>query len=298
METLKHKLYREKRRWNDNLILTFVFAFVLMLGGQLLSIHLGADYLTFPFSSDPDVRSFMGLYAEFLGIWVLTILAISIFKFNRPMLKLLFPNIKKILIGIVIGGIGGFVLNSINVCAALLLGDIKLSFNKIEILPILGFIIFICIQSGAEEIIDRLYIYQKLRRRFKNPFVAVFGNALFFFALHLGNPGLNYAAFAELFGWGVLFALIVLYFDNIWISIAMHTAWNFTQNIFYGLPNSGIVSGYSIFKLDAASSDFFFDTGFGVEGSWGAVIILAVICTVLIIKYKTYEKNDVWAEQK
>ena len=30
---------------------------------------------------------------------------------------------------------------------------------------------------------------------------------------------------------------------------AVHTAWNFTQNILFGLPNSGINVPYSVFKL-------------------------------------------------
>ncbi len=34
--------------------------------------------------------------------------------------------------------------------------------------------------------------------------------------------------------------------------MGVHMAWNYTQNIIFGLPNSGIVSGFSLFKLDAA----------------------------------------------
>jgi len=261
-----------------------------------MSSILNVKILTHMFTSDPDVQEFMKTYVEFLGSWIV-IVGVCFLKGNRPMLGRLFPKkAGKYVYGILIGGLIGFVLNSINVVGSILLGDLKLYFDKIEILPIIGFILFIGVQSGAEEILDRLYIYEKLRRRYKNPFVAVFGNALFFLLLHLGNDGINVACLFELFIWGVFFALLVLYFDNIWLSIACHTAWNFTQNIFYGLPNSGIVSKYSIFKLDAASDGFFFDTGFGVEGSWGGVIILTVICIILIAKYKTFEKNDIWKD--
>ncbi len=48
--------------------------------------------------------------------------------------------------------------------------------------------------------------------------------------------------------------------------MAMHTAWNFMQNIVLGLPNSGANVPYSIFKLEeGASNSFFYDTGFGIE---------------------------------
>ena len=296
MDSFKQKILRTPRTWTDILPITLGLAFALFCAGVILSDIFRVELLTHIFTSDPDVQEFMINYVDFFGIWI-AFIGIALLKGNRPMLGVLFPKKKlRILTGILIGGLLGFVLNSINVVGSILLGDIKLYFDKVEILPIIGFILFIGIQSGAEELTNRFYIYEKLRRRYKNPFVAVIGNALFFLALHLGNDGVNVACLFELFIWGVFFALLVLYFDNIWISIAVHTAWNFTQNIFYGLPNSGIVSKYSIFKLDAASDGFFYDTGFGVEGSWGGVIILAVICIILIAKYKTFEKNDIWKD--
>ena len=299
MDKLKKIILRENRTLFDTLPLTYLFAYIVLYGGALLSLFLLARKIPYIFTSDPEVADFMYTYTAFIGIWVFFIAVALIFKNNRPMIGQLFPKkISKVIIGLVIGGVVGFVLNSINVVSAILLGDLKLSFYKVEVLPIIGFIIFICVQSGGEEIINRLYIYQKLRRRYKNPFVAVIGNALFFLSLHLSNPGVNVACLVELFLWGVLFALMVLYFDNLWISIACHTAWNFTQNIFYGLPNSGIVSKFSIFKIDSAVDDFFYDTGFGVEGSWGAVLILAIVCVVLIAIFKGKEKNDLWADWK
>ena len=83
--------------------------------------------------------------------------------------------------------------------------------------------------------------------------------------------------------------------------MAAHTAWNYTQNIIFGLPNSGIVSSYSVFKLDAASArdGLFYSTSFGVEGSIGAnVIIGAVILIVLIaaLVRKRGEKVDLWED--
>ena len=296
MNSFMNKALRTPRTWTDILPITLGLAFAWFCAGVILSDILRVELLTLLFTSDPDVQGFMVNYVDFFGIW-LAFIGVALLRGNRPMLGILVPKKKsKIITGILIGGLLGFVLNSINVVASILLGDIKIYFDKIEILPIIGFILFIGIQSGAEELTNRFYIYEKLRRRYKNPFVAVIGNALFFLSLHLGNEGVNVACLFELFIWGVFFALLVLYFDNIWISIASHTAWNFTQHIFYGLPNSGVVSKYSIFKLDAASDGFFYDTGFGVEGSWGGVIILTIICIILIAKYKTFEKNDIWKD--
>ena len=88
---------------------------------------------------------------------------------------------------------------------------------------------------------------------------------------------------------------------SLWTAIWAHTAWNFSQSIVFGLPNSGIVSSYSVFKLDAASArdGLFYSTSFGVEGSIGAnVIIGAVILIVLIaaLVRKRGEKVDLWED--
>lgn len=98
---------------------------------------------------------------------------------------------------------------------------------------------------------------------------------------------------------GVLFSLFVYYYNGLWIACAFHTAWNFTQSILFGLPNSGVVSAYSVFRLDAASATdgLFYSVDFGVEGSIGAVVILAaVLALIMWINHGKGEHTDVWAE--
>lgn len=295
MELLKEKVWRENRSWTDIFPLTLVLGYALLFIGAILSGMLVAEKWGYLFSNDPDVVAFMAKYANFAGIWITILLVVVVFKGNHRMLKCIVPEKKsKIIIGLLAGLIFGFAFNSLNVIGSILLGNLKLSFSAIEIRTLIGFLVFVMIQSGAEELINRFFVYQKLRRRFKNPAVAVFGNSLLFLLMHHSNHGLNLASYLELFLWGVLFSLVILYFDNLWACIAIHTAWNFTQNIIYGLPNSGIVSKYSIFRVDAAADDFFFDTGFGIEGSWGAVLFITIVIAILIFKFKGKEANDIW----
>ena len=295
MEDFKNRFLRGSRTWTDILPLTLLLGYLWMFVGTIFTTMLKGDTWGYLFSGDPDTVAFMGVYANFTGICVVTIVMAIIFKGNRPMLKELVPDKKsKIISGSLVGLAVGFALNSVNVVASIMTGDLKLVFGSIEPKVLIGFFIFVMFQSGAEELVNRFYIYQKLRRRYKNPAVAVIGNAAFFLFLHRGNSNINIASLAEVFLWGVLFSLIILYFDNLWACIAIHTAWNFTQNILYGLPNSGRVSNYSVYRIDAASDGFFFDTGFGVEGSWGAVIVISIVIAVLIIMYKGKEKNDLW----
>ena len=80
--------------------------------------------------------------------------------------------------------------------------------------------------------------------------------------------------------------------DSLWCAMAAHTAWNFTQNMILGLPNSGIVSPFSVFKLDAASAvnSYAYNVGFGIEGTVMAIIVL-IVSSVLI--FVLYHKKDV-----
>ena len=119
--------------------------------------------------------------------------------------------------------------------------------------------------------------------------------------MHRGNPGFTFVAGLQIFFVGLVFSLMVYYYNNLWGAMAFHAAWNFTQNIIYGLPNSGIVSEYSIFTLEAASArnGFFYNVNFGVEGSIGATLILrAMAAAIIVMNWKKPERNDVWAERE
>ena len=166
-------------------------------------------------------------------------------------------------------------------------------------MPFVLFFLCVFIQSAAEELVDRWYLYQKLRRRYRSPWIAIVVNSLVFMAMHLFNPGISLLAVTQIFLVGAVFSLFVYYYNGLWIAMAFHAACNFTQSIVFGLPNSGIVSAYSVFKLDAASATngFFYNVNFGVEGSAGANIILLALFLFILAKNRGKgEHTDIWAE--
>ena len=162
----------------------------------------------------------------------------------------------------------------------------------------IAILLAVAVQSGAEELVCRCYLYQSLRRRYKNPAVAIVFSALLFSALHLANPGLNIWAVIQILVIGILLSILVYYYNSFWAAIFVHTAWNYTQNIIFGLPNSGIVVPYSFFHLDAASQGFFFDPHFGIEGSPGACLIITIVIILLLMnaRKRGLRPEDVWAE--
>ncbi len=292
-------LLRPTKKWYDIFIVSVILSLLLFYAGQYLS---AIGYIAYPvidffqkLVGSYDGARFMYMYFAFFGIWVFFVL-FCLPKRNHKILGSLRRGSWKVtLIGLAVG----FGTNALCILFAVLHRDIFLSFNKFSFVPFFSFLICVCIQSGAEEIVDRSYVYQKLRRRYKNPAVAIAGNSLIFGAMHLGNPGVTVLSVIDIFLTGIAFSLFVYYYDDLWAAILMHTGWNFSQSIFFGLPNSGIVSAYSVFKLEAASArdSFFYSAGFGVEGSVFSILVqLATIIVLILLNTGKGEANDIWAE--
>lgn len=92
------------------------------------------------------------------------------------------------------------------------------------------------------------------------------------------NSGVTALSVLNIFLVGLLFSMCVYYFDSFWMVAAIHTSWNFTQNILLGLPNSGNVVPFSIFKLEGAADSLAYNVGFGIEGTALACVVLVAAC--------------------
>lgn len=165
-----------------------LLAEILLDAGNILGFGLAYPL---NFFANPGIK-FGFFYASFIGIWILTLGLCKKFKSFRNVLPKLGTkeagnNLKTaLLLGLPLG-IG---LNLTVGLTALMHKDIALSFARFSPLMLLYFIVVITIQSGAEELVTRCFIYEKLREYFPNvPAVAILANAIFFGAIHLLNPG-------------------------------------------------------------------------------------------------------------
>ena len=245
----------------DNLIWIYFLGIGLLFAGQVISSFI--DPFPLPNYFNNNFKFTFNIYANFWGIWIAFILFCIIFKKKN---KVILNSIKysrtcnnfKMLI---LGFLTGFVLNGFCATVAILHGDIKLTFYKFEIVNLILLFIAVFIQSSSEELIFRGFIYQRLKNRYKNTEFAIIINSILFALLHLGNNGISAFGFIDILLSGVFFSLMFCAFDSIWLIMACHTTWNFTQNILLGLPNSGTISKYSLFMMDvnSAKSSFAFD---------------------------------------
>lgn len=280
MENVEEK--EEKRRFTDTWFVSALLAILLMLLGQFLGILIefipGIQY------TDTVITGIM--YFEFWGIWAIVLLYMAVTKKNRPLLKYIGTGTKgnnwiNLLIGLLIGA----GMNGICILAAWLHKDITLTFDSFQPIPFVIIFLTVFVQSSAEELLCRGFLYQRLRRSYKHPAVAIVGNSALFAALHLFNEGVTVLSIINILVVGILFSLMVYYMDSIWCAMAAHAAWNFTQNIIFGLPNSGITVPFSVFKLDAltARNSFAYNVGFGIEGTIFADLVLILGCVLLFM---------------
>ena len=297
---MREKLKATKRKtgkWHDILPIAVVWSVILSWTVFLIgSTPLERGFLSL-FTKDEGTLEFLGLYFGFIKIWIVFVI-LFLLKYNRPMLsQLALTKGGNTIKGSIIGFLLGFAANAACILFSALTGDIRLSYRGFDPVLFVMFFIAVFIQCGGEEIIDRLYLYQKLRRRYRLPAIAILGSSIAFILNHLFAPGFSILPALMIGGCGLLFSLFVYYYDCFWAAIMFHTAWNFSQSIFFGLPNSGIVSNFSVFTIDVESArdGFFYDTVFGVEGSLGAVLVFAILSAIIIlINRGRDEKNDLW----
>ncbi len=304
MRIFLNKHLRSCRKVTDQFFIGFFLAFLLTAFGQLLGEIIGTWLKTVRFGSTGPAPAWFEtgmLYFEFIGIWILLILVMAIFPKNREMLKafgkkLPGNNLKMAGFGCLIG----FAANAFCVAMSILLKDLSISFHDFDIVIFLFLLFSVFVQSAAEEIVMRIYYYEKLRRRYRNPLIALLFTSVGFSVMHVGNPNMTAWGLIQIVLFGLLAVVLVHYYNSTWAAFWVHASWNFTQSILFGLPNSGLVVPYSNYMINASSTGFFFDAGNGVEGSPGACIVIGIVLVLLIVYAKKHDlqPHDLWAKQE
>ena len=206
---------------------------------------------------------------------------------NRFILEGMLPkNDRKFLSRFGVGVLLGFLSNFFCILCALLNGDIKLVWDfSISGIPVM-LLAFIAVffQSVNEEVWCRGFMYERISIHYPL-WVAILANSVVFGLLHIFNDGVTALAIVSIIICGIGYSLLRWYTGSIWTAFGIHTMWNFTQNFIFGLPNSGLVSEVSMFRLDAATAidSLMYDHEFGVEAAWPALFIDSLIAIVIIV---------------
>ena len=279
------------------IVSTYVMAFFLMIYGQGLGAFITSIIMEVAGlnTDEHPVAQTAYMYIAFTGIWVVYTILIVLLRKKYEYARKICHKVtgKSFVLGIagflIVGG-----MNFICILASWLNGDIELYFDRFELMPLLFLLFAVFVQSSAEELVCRGFVYRRVERRYPHPAVFFLANSLFFALLHLGNNGVTLLSLLNIALTGILFSISVYYTDSLAFAFAGHAGWNYCQSIVFGLPNSGNVFPYSMFRLDASTArdSFFYNVGFGVEGTFFSVIVLVLGCLLLFGYYflKTRKK--------
>ena len=183
-----------------------------------------------------------------------------------------------------LGFLFGFLMMTGTISVMVISGQVSFSGFNLSASGIGAFIfnLFMWFPQGAsEELMFRGFMIPAFNKRFKVA-VGVITSSIVFSAFHSLNPGFTPLASVNLVLIAVLFALIYLYTGDIWMTSAMHTAWNLTQGNIYGLQVSGNEASNTVFKIAYASDAKSIITG-GAFGPEGGLATTAVTCVCMVI---------------
>lgn len=272
----------------DNRIIWILSAFIIvfLIFGGVITLMCMALPLPYDRLSDRMFFVVNTYIVQFLPLLLTALLYFALVPKNRFILKKLNPaNERNTGRKFCAGLLAGFLMNSACAAAALIHGDIRLSlaFDFTDLPFYLAAFSFVCVQSATEEIMCRGFLYERLSIHYPR-LLAMVLSGIVFSMMHAANNGITSAALFYLFLCGVSFAAADWAAGSIWTPIGIHTAWNFTQNLIYGLPNSGVVSESSVFRAEAVNGNInlIYDPVFGVEGAVPALIAMIVLTAACV----------------
>jgi membrane protease YdiL (CAAX protease family) len=159
--------------------------------------------------------------------------------------------------------------------------DLNTDATRATVALIAGLLGF-AIQGPAEEVLFRGYILVNVRQQWGlRPALIV--SSLAFSLLHISNPAFGILPFVNLvlFGLGTALYRVYVDADQLWGVFAIHTIWNWLQQVVFGLPNSGITSvpDQALFTVTPNTSlpSPFWGGGFGPEGTLAASLALLAL---------------------
>jgi membrane protease YdiL (CAAX protease family) len=135
----------------------------------------------------------------------------------------------------------------------------------------MSFVTFVLV-GFSEELLSRGWILQVLERG-RGTCAAVIGSAAVFALLHAFNPGFGLTALLGLFLAGLLFAQAYLTTRQLWLPMALHLSWNFSEGPLFGFPVSGLPAE-GLLRVTPTGPEVLTGGAFGPEA--GLVVVVGI----------------------
>lgn len=148
-----------------------------------------------------------------------------------------------------------------------------------------------------EEILIRGIIFRIMEEKLGS-YIALIISALIFGGLHLANPNATLvSATCIAIEAGFLLGAAYMYSRSLWLPIAIHFAWNFTQSGIFGAITSGNENTSSLLTTKITGAELITGGKFGPEGTIQATIFcLIATCVFMYLNIKNHKiiKRQLW----
>jgi hypothetical protein len=192
---------------------------------------------------------------------------------------------KKLFTGILLGS----GLQVLTILVIYLFGDFKvITVNPFSAL-IIPFTIAFTV-AILEEILLRGIVFRITEEKWGS-IKALIISGIIFAGLHLVNPHVTVISVLCITAVGVLLGAVYMYYRSLWVPIAIHFGWNFTQAGIFGEITSGNEKTSSLFTTQINGPEFLTGGQFGPEGSIQAVLFC--IIAALILLRQLYYKDKI-----
>lgn len=257
----------------------FVFMAVVVIGQQIASKLLALT------SFDKEYRNLLkGLFVSASAVWSYILFFKKYEK--RAVTEFALKGLAK---NLIVGTLLGFVLQSLTILVIYLNG----SYSVVAVNPVSFIIIPFALMftvAVIEEILIRGIVFRIVEEKLGS-YNSIIISGLIFGGLHLLNPHTTFLSLLCITTAGFLLAAAFIYSRSLWLPIALHFAWNFTQSGIFGAITSGNEKTKSLLEAKIQGSEWITGGAFGPEGSIQATSFCAVAATVLLIL--SHKKNKI-----
>jgi len=180
----------------------------------------------------------------------------------------------------------GVVIGATLQCLTVLVIYLNGGFKVISVNPVSAIIIPMAMAFSAaifEEIIIRGIIFRIMEEKLGS-YIALIISAAIFGALHLLNPHATVvSAICIAIQAGLLLGAAYIYSRNLWLPIALHFAWNFTQTGIFGAITSGNEKMTGLLVSKITGPQLITGGTFGPEGTLQATVFCSIVTLVFMV---------------
>ena len=197
---------------------------------------------------------------------------------NRAITELSTNGIWRKLFAGILTGSG---LQSLTILVIYLYGGFKvIAVNPVSTL-IIPFTVALTV-AILEEVLLRGIVFRITEEKWGST-IALITSGLIFAGLHVVNPHVTVVSVLCITMVGVLLGAAYMYYRNLWMPIAIHFAWNFTQNGIFGAITSGNEKTSSLLTTQITGPEILTGGQFGPEASIQAVLVCLIAAIIIIM---------------